>query len=389
MPREGIAPLVGVFRDQLGVNLSLSAAAVIEGTVTNQEGSIISGAIVAGHGVGGLDADEIRVISGSDVSESDGSGAYEIQVPAGSVELEAHHNEYAALLGDASLYLRPGQRLHRDLVLAAGCIIEGQVIDSRGTLVPSGSFERMWSDGSYFPIGTIDDGAVRFTMQGEGEVTLRAWPWKSPPSESQTYRCSDGQTFRNETFVIPEATPTLTGRVEDSDGQPLPFAFIDIFGLEPGGGMQQERADAQGAFAFFALPEGPYQISVYVPGQGAVLTFVDVPSTGVPLRLEGIGSIVGSITGVDSGSISMRYRCVFDYADASATRDDTVSMPMQSLLVPVSSGRFRIDDLPACPIQGEFSVDNDTKSFSVLVERNQEAILRLSTSSQRPAGEPL
>ncbi len=371
MPQEGIAPLIGVFRDQLGVNLSLSPAARIMGTVVDETGAGISGAIVAGRN------NDVHVISGSDVTESDGSGTYEIIVPSGRIEFEVSHARYAALLTNDSAYLGPGEVLRRDLILAAGCIIEGRVIDSEGNSVSSGSFERELAGGQFIPIGEIEQGRVRFASQYEGEVKLRAWPWKSPPSSTQSYHCDANTNYSDETFVIPDAKPTLTGRVLDSDEQPVPLAFVDLFALTPGGATQQERADVQGQFEFFALPDGPYQLSVYVPGKGATITLIDAPSTGVPLRLGGTGSIVGSIADADSGSLQMRYQCAFDLGDQEASLRDELSMPEQTLLVPVSSGRFRIDDLPACPIQGRFSSGPRSESFSVTVVENQDAILRL------------
>ncbi len=265
-------------------------------------------------------------------------------------------------------------------MLTAGCIVEGTVIDSKGELVVSGSFEQRRYDGSYAPIGEIREGQVRFAMDREGSVTLRAWPWKHPPSEDQEFLCSDGEHYTDATFVIPDALASLTGTVTDADGAPAAFAFIDLFGLEAGGATQQERADSQGEFAFFAVPAGPYQLSVYVPGRGATLDLVDVPSSGVPLRLGGVGAIIGSAD-VESGSIEMRYRCAFDLGEDEAARSDELSMPMQTLLVPVSSGTFRVDDVPACPIEGVFSLAGVQRPFSVLVQKKEEVVLRLSTSS--------
>ncbi len=64
-----------------------------------------------------------------------------------------------------------------------------------------------------------------------------------------------------------------------------------------------------------------------------------------------------------------------------AARADELSMPMQTILVPVTSGTFRIDDVPACPIEGLFSAEGAQKTFSVTVHKKEEAVLRLSTSS--------
>lgn len=372
MPQEGIAPLLGLFRDQSGVVLSLSAAAVLRGRVVNTNGGAIVGAVVAGRGQGGL-----RVISGSDVSESDGGGHYELLVPTGVVQLEARHEDYAGLGSTRTAYVRAGEVQELDLVMTVGCIIEGWVVDSDGEPVASGSFERHIGNQIYTPVGEIDAGHVRFAMGMEGTVQLRAWPWKSPPSEAHEYRCSEGMHLRNETFVIPNTPPTLTGIVEDAEGQRVPLAFVDVFALEPGGSTQQERADVDGAFSFHALPKGPYQLSVYVPGKGAVIALSDVPSSGVPLRLGGTGSILGSVDGISTGSVTMRYRCAFQLDEEEAARSDALSMPMQTLLVPIEHGRFRINDLPACPLRGTVSGEGLHRNFAIEVEPRRETVLRI------------
>lgn len=375
MPQEGIAPLVAVFRDQAGVILNLSPGAQIRGRVVDHDGSAIPNAVVAGRAAG------LRVISGSDVGESDGSGAYELLVPAGSLSIEAQHQDYASMDSQSSVFIRAGEVLTRDIVMSSGCIIEGEVINAKGELVASGSFERQLSNGVYTPVGKITGGNVRFAMNHAGAVTLRAWPWKSPPSHDREFDCRLGDHYEGEVFVIPEERAALTGLVTDIDGAPIPFAFVDIFGLEAPSATQQERADHDGAFAFFALPSGPYQLSAYVPGSGATIAIIDVPSTGVPLRLGGVGSILGRVQGIDDGSFQLQYRCAFSLGENEAARVDELSMPMQSLLVPVSAGGFRIDDVPACPIAGVATGDNLYESFAIEVREGRDTLLQLNTDS--------
>ncbi len=373
LPQEGLAPLAGLFRDQVGVNLTLSAASVLRGQVVDVEGRAISGAIVAGKGQGML-----RVISGSDVSESDGSGRYELVLPSGSIEMEARHDDYAGLASGGGVYLQPGEeREGHTLIMSAGCIIEGWVVDAEGQRIDEGAFELQVAGDRYTPIGEIEAGRVRYASPGAGSVVLRAWPWQHPPSSSKEFRCSEGDHYRDERFVVPDASPALSGYVEDDDGQPVAFAFVDLFSLEPGGATQQERADASGAFAFFELPPGPYQVSVYVAGRGTAMEILDVPSSGVPIRLGGTGTLIGSVKGVELGSMTMTYRCAFRLDEAESARHDAISMPMQELLVPLDRGRFQVDDLPACPLQGSVSIGPLFESFSVEIERRKESLLRV------------
>lgn len=377
MPREGIAPLAGLFRDQVGVDLSLSPGATLRGQVVDGEGRSIAGAIIAAKSSHGL-----RVISGSDVSESDGSGQFELHVLAGRNHLEARHDDYASLRSASQVDLRAGE-LRKDftLVMDAGCIVEGWVVDSDGNRVESGSFERQIIDALYTPVGEIENGRVRFATDLQGSVVLRAWPWKSPPTASKEYRCTGDDHYRDEVFVVPESEPALTGYVEDHEGQRAALAFVDLFSLEPGGPTQQERADASGDFAFFNLPKGAYQLSVYVPGKGVTLQIIDVPSSGVPLRLSGTGSIIGSVEDVEFGSMSMQYRCLFQGGANERARADALSMPMQTLLVPLNRGRFRIDDLPACPLHARVRIGGFSDSFDIDIQAGREAPLRLGDES--------
>lgn len=376
MPQEGIAPLVAVFRDQVGVVLNLSKGAQIRGRVVDRDGSTIPNALVVGR------AADLRVLSGSDVSESDEFGTYELLVPAGSLAIEAEHQDYAAMDSRSTVFTRAGEVLTLDIVMSSGCIIEGDVVNASGESVPRGSFERQLSKGVYSPIGKITDGKVRFTMNHEGPVTLRAWPWKSPPSRDKEFYCRIGDHYEGETFVIPDEKPALTGLITDIDGAPMPHAFVDLFGLEAPAATQQERADSDGAFAFFSLPSGPYQLSVYVPGSGATVEIIDVPSTGVPLRLGGVGSILGRIKGIGDGAFQLQYRCAFALGEGEAARVDALSMPMQSLLVPVRSGGFRIDDAPACPIEGIASGDTLHERFAIEVREGRSTLLQLNAEPQ-------
>lgn len=371
LPREGIAPLAGLFRDQTSVNLALSSGGFIEGKVVDRDGNAIEGAVISGRR-----AAHTRMVSGNDVSESDGGGRYRLAVPAGSITLTASHAEYAGIEGRSSTYLTAGDTVELDLVMATGCIIEGEVVDAGGVRVSAGAFEKHLGEGIYSPIGEIEQGRVRFAQLTPGLVELRAWPWKNPPTASKEYECSEGNRYLGEVFVVPDAEPVLSGYVEDVDGARVPDAFVDVFPLETGL-AQQERADEAGEFAFYQLPPGPYQISVYQPGKGSSIFISDVPGSGVPIRLPGTGSLIGSISGFDKGSMIMRFQCSFRLDEAEAARADAISMPVQTLLVPVQRGRFRIDDLPACPITGSVEANGIREHFAVTIAPQQEVELRL------------
>jgi hypothetical protein len=194
----------------------------------------------------------------------------------------------------------------------------------------------------FAPAGVIaDDGSFRYTTVHEETLTLRAWPWKSPPATAHTVSCRDGDRHQLE-FVVPDQGPDLSGRIVDASGDPAPNAYIDIRGLEPGTMNQQERADASGDWGVFALPPGQYAITAHVPGEGIATAWVTAPSSGVDLRLSGTGTLYGQVVGVaDGATFQLEIEtCLAPHA--------MVVVPATTRLVPVENGEFRVDDLPAC-----------------------------------------
>ena len=74
----------------------------------------------------------------------------------------------------------------------------------------------------------------------------------------------------SEPFVI-----SGTGRVVRARLDGLTPGARYAYAFEAGGAAQQERADASGEFGFFQVPGGAYQLSVYVPGEGATIDIVE------------------------------------------------------------------------------------------------------------------
>lgn len=374
-PREGIAPLLGVFRNLQNVNLSLAPAGRVYGQVRDSDGYAISGAVVAARTSVGQ-----RVISGEDVTESESDGSYELLVPLGSLELEVSHEDYADISPESqdTAYLkRAGQELKVDLTLSKGCIVSGQVIDREGNPILEGAFEREVSDKRYLPVGEIHNGKVRYAGLDLGPVRLRAWPWKNAPSETIEFVCERGARFVDQQFVVPDSEPSLSGSILSPEDKPIPLAYIDLFSLMPNGATQQERADHRGDFAFYDLADGPYQLSVYIPGKGLGLMLIESPSSGVLLTLSGTGSIVGQLESGKSGTMTMGYQCAMRFDQEQEAISDPVSMPMQSLLIPVHEGRFRVDKLPACPLYGNLMMAGETLFFEVEVEKDVDTVLVL------------
>src|SRR5206468_2809535 len=133
--------------------------------------------------------------------------------------------------------------------LTAGCVISGRVRRHDHKPAPEGALERNGENAgtSFGPVGRIEaDGSFHWATSDDGDVLLRAWPWKSPPTEFRTFACHEGARFADVTLTVLDHQPDLEGIVVDATGAPVPFAFLDIEPLDPGITGQQERADAAG-----------------------------------------------------------------------------------------------------------------------------------------------
>jgi len=361
LPDGHIAPALFVDRDQYGIDVHLAGAAQIYGTVYDGDGypvpEVLVVADLASRGSSGI----TRPVLGTHIDETDYDGSYRLTVPAGFIKIAANHIDYAGVEYNTTRVLGPGEEARVDLTLTRGCIITGTVVDADGNRVDEGSLER-WVGGAppndYAPATRIDgDGDFRLAMTYTGDVKLRAWPWRSGPSHPQSFDCRDGARYEGVVLVAQDLDADLEGTVIDANGDPIEHAFVDILPMDPGGGEQQERANRYGEFAVFGLPQGNYRVQAFVAGKGIAIEMTETPTRGIRLQLGGTGSMAGKVLGIDNGAFTMTVRtCAVTDVDGEvfATFDD-VTMPDIQMVVPVSSGEFRVDGLPTCTISGRAS----------------------------------
>jgi len=340
LPDESAMPIVVATHDTDHVDLAVVRGGTIYGHVRDREGTPIARAIVRARGVR-------KPVLGTDVVETDASGAFSLRVPIGMWHLDATHPSYAGPSDSDGVWLRSGgERAEQDLVLVAGCVITGRVLTAAGATAGEGAIEKRWgsTELEFSPTEKIAaDGTFRWvTTEPDDEVTLRAWPWKSPPSPARTFACRDGARFDDVVFRLPSRGPDIEGTLADAAGNPVALAYIDLAPLDPGGISQQERTDVDGKWAVFQMPAGRYQVTAYAPGRGAVSTVISAPQTGVKLALGGTGKLEGTIP-IENGSFEVRiFGCTFD--------GRMVTVPDDARIVGVVGGKFSLENLPACTL---------------------------------------
>ncbi|MBP6630895.1 MAG: carboxypeptidase regulatory-like domain-containing protein [Kofleriaceae bacterium] len=336
VPDVALATRLAIAADRDHVDLQVEPAGRVRGRVIDRQGRPIAGAVVRAMSGGP------RPVLGTDVGESDGDGQFELRVPAGLYALDATHDRYAGTTERAELMVEAKQVASAELTLVGGCILTGRVVARGGQPAGDGAIERHWGHGAvtdqarFAPAGRIEsDGSFRWVTTEEEEVTLRAWPWKSPPSPAKTFACREGARFDNIVFELGSMAPDVDGTIRNADGSPAAFAFIDLGALSEGGIGQQERADADGRWNVYNMPAGEYEVTVSTEDGGIVTRTIQVPARGVDLTLSGSGSIEGTAVGVE-GSLTAR---LTGCAHRGRGRTE---------LVEVRGGRFRIDRVSAC-----------------------------------------
>lgn len=337
-PDEALAPAIAATADARDIDLAVVRGGVVTGTVFDFDARPVMGAVISAHG-----GTTPRPALGSDIAVSRYDGTFELRLHDGEYQLAATHDTYADSIDVTHVTVKGGTQ-HVSLTLEKGCIVTGKIVDANGEPAGEGAIERRFgfSDLEFVPNGKSDAGGrFRWTTTDDSEVVLRAWPWHRPPSASKRFNCRDGARFET-TFTLPDRAPDLTGTLVDKRGAPVPFTHLDIQPLDPGGIAQQERTDASGKWAVFAMPPGRYLVTAIARGGIAAKTVV-VPSFTERLELSGSGRIEGTTTNLVTGS--------FELAQVACLDGATVQLPADRRLVPVTNGRFVVDDLPACDLQ--------------------------------------
>jgi protocatechuate 3,4-dioxygenase beta subunit len=373
-PDDTLMPLVIARADTAGLDLGVLRGGLVEGRVVDGSGRPVAGVVLRATG------DQWRPALGTDVTETDASGRYQLHLPEGVYHLDAAHDRYAGLreTDEPSVVVEARGRLTRDLTLDEGCVITGRVVGADGRPASDGAIERKYgeTDHEFAPAGQIDpDGRFRWATTEEGSVTIRAWPWKSPPSAAQQFACRPGVRHRDVVFTLPASAPSMEGVLVDRTGAAVPFAYVDVHPLDAGYG-QQERTDAAGKWQVYDMPAGRYAVTASATGRGVVMTTVTSPATNLRLTLGGTGRIDGTAT-VAEGSFEL----VLD--SCGGPDGAAVGLPHEPRLVTIHGGRFSVAELPACDLGFLATSHGRKQAMSVTVPAGGVATAEIDLAAPR------
>jgi hypothetical protein len=333
VPDDTLLPKVVATADVAHLDLSVLRGGVVEGRVVDRSGRPVADAVVRATGNGP------RPALATDVARSDARGRFVLRLPPGHYAIDGTSSQLAGVADAVGVDVTAGETAHTDVTLVAGCVVTGRVIGPHGEPGPEGALESS-SNGplAFGPTGAIDsDGSFRWVTTNDGDIQLRAWPWKSPPSEAQTFTCHDGSKFENVVFQLPLRSADIAGVVVDAQGRPVAGAFVDLTSPD-GTAVQQERSDATGQWGIYTVVPGSYHITVSVPGLGIATQDITAPVANVRLALSGVGKLAGEVAEVGDGSLLVQMD----------TCGGTIGLATSPRMVPVTDHKFVVDDVPAC-----------------------------------------
>jgi hypothetical protein len=340
---EALAPTFVVGNEDTGgVDLEVVRIARLAGRVIDFDGKTVSHAIVRASG------GAVRPVLGTDVTETNDNGEYELRLAEGRYDLDVSHPKYATSTQRTVSVAHAAFPTKTTLELDPGCVISGRVVGPKGP-ANDGAIEREIASIERFgPASRIEaDGTFRISTLEQIPVTIRAWPWHAAPSQPKVFTCTSGARFTDVRLDVTDAKPDITGTITDAHGAPIPFAFVDVKPLAASALGQQERGDAAGNWGVFEARPGPYEITSSAPGRGIVVAQITVPGPDVHLVLNGTGRVAGTTTSLVDGVIAVSFTSCSDAFDAQKRPMQIAHDPR---LVPVRGGRFVIDDVPACQL---------------------------------------
>lgn len=234
-------------------DFTLKDAAIISGTITDQNGNSISGATVSA-----WDSN----FENFQQTTTDNQGNYELEVSNGSYTVEASKSGYASTQ-KTGVQAIEGQTTTQDIQFQQAATVTGTVTDSQGNAL--GSTKVVVHDSGYQTYQATQTNAQgQYSIQvQEGNYTIRAEKDGYAREETQV-DLTAGQTSTND-FSL--GTPAeIKGTVTDSNGNPEPNVFVLI---DDGDSYFTDQTNQQGDYSI-DVPVGNYSITAFKDSIGAM-----------------------------------------------------------------------------------------------------------------------
>jgi hypothetical protein len=276
-------------------------------------------------------------------ARTSGKGTFRLGLPAGTWVLVASAPERDVAVSEP-LFVEAGSPLRRELVLvlAAGRVVRGVVVDNTDAEVAAAHVEARWLDGTRVLATTVSDNGGGFELRGLPAAPIELIA-TSDAGRSRPVAVDLMPGNIEGAVVVLDLDGEITGRVVDDDGKGIPDAVVSYLEERPGEKPSLYpsivMSDADGAFRIRGVaPRVSYQVSAARPmdgsfGQHAAATTARA-GDNVTITIPAGGAIVGRIVGIDDP----RKVVVRDQQTLSTAR-------------PGRDGRFRLDRLPALRYQ--------------------------------------
>ena len=328
-----------------GLELKLRPSARIVGTVRDQDGEPVGGAIVIGWTNKGGAYSMSTLLGPRPRTKTDRDGRFEVDgLEGGSVGLTVASGEHQTL-HLSGLDVPPGEVLEIDIEIEKGIFLRGTVRSSKGQPLPDVWISLVNPDSPQsFVARTKTDGVGQYEFRTlpSGRFDLVA---TSPTGRkvSKSILLEEGEQTTDLDF--PPGV-VIRGLIFDGSRNPVRGAIVDLVATdsEPSTARDRVRSDVEGRFVFDEVSPGSYQVSVARAGFAPHSQVVEVgaePIGDLEIVLDPGASLVGRVLGTrDTELHQVEIR--------------VLGLPRQGpRLHPGYDGGYRIDNLPTGEIEIE------------------------------------
>jgi hypothetical protein len=274
-------------------------------------------------------------------------------VSPGRVRALVRHPQYVEALSDL-VTLAPGGEATVDVVMHAGGVLEGRVVDAGGHPVGGARVVVAASRGSMErATRSATDGTFAFAAVPQ-TVTVMASPDDegSPAEARATVDIPEGGK-KSVTLTLPAARDPLPARVTDDRGYAVEAAQVTAVSLDPSSALRATAfTDARGEAQIAGARGLSLRVEVSAPGHAAKIVTTDADLSSLVVALAAAESARGEVRSTRGDAIGGAELVLYTTAGARHARAD-------------ASGLFAFGDLPPgaarlrVRAEGFVSVTND------------------------------